>query len=585
MTFRSSFSSISRPTLPLAATAMTALFVAFAACSSTTPGSDRGGDTSTGTGSTTGGTTSSGGGPSTTGGSTTGGSTTGGTTGSGGPTGGPGTTGGPTTVGAGGGGAGGSTGTGGVGTGGSAGANVSGCVGTDLPAGNRCGAVAQPTVAAGTSLLIDDLEAATGDTSTCHKIATADGRVGSWNSGKDPVSPNGVVAHTFESPGAGAPTSLGMRAVHITGSGLNTWGGYLAVPLASCYNASKYQGISFWFKGDPTKAPWMKVSFATPKTSEAAEGGTCVQGVGAGNECYDHFSVNLFKVSTVWTRYAITWQQLAQYGWGQKVPATYRPETEIIGINFAPEWGSDAADKVTNKSFDFWVDNLTFDVAGPFSDTGFKQIVTQQQFNGAYPSRNAFYGDPYAQLTAALDDPRFSRIGREGSAEDRKREIAALMAHLWQETGGLQFVTELSPPSTYCRTPDPLYPCAAGKSYFGRGPLQLSWNYNYGQAGEYLGVPTLLANPDQVATDPLISWRASMFFWMAWRDKDTNALFVGPHYRFLHDGFGGSLRAINGALECAPGNAAADNRRRLYQQYCTMLGVTGCDQNLVCPAT
>jgi chitinase len=338
-------------------------------------------------------------------------------------------------------------------------------------------------------------------------------------------------------------------------------------------------------KGDPTKASWVKLSIVTPKTTEAAEGGTCIQGMGAGNECYDHFSVNLFKVSTIWTRYSVTWQQLAQFGWGQKVPVTYRPETEIVGLNFAPDWGSDANDKVFNKSFDFWVDNLSFDVAGPYTDTGFKSIVSQSQFESAYTGRTAFFSDAYAQLTAALDDPRFSRVGREGSADDRKREIAALMAHIWQETGGLASVTEISPPSDYCRANDPLYPCVAGQTYIGRGPLQLSWNYNYGQAGEYLGIPTLLSNPGQVATDKLTSWRGSMFFWMAWRDKDTNSLLVGPHYRFLHDGFGGSIRAINGALECAPGNAAADHRRQLYQQYCSMLGVTGCDQMLVCPAT
>jgi hypothetical protein len=105
---------------------------------------------------------------------------------------------------------------------------------------------------------------------------------------------------------------------------------------------------------------------------------------------------------------------------------------------------------VFNKKFEFWVDYLSFDVAGPFTDTGFKQIVTQAQFNGAYAGRNmSFFGDPYTQLAAALEDPRFSRIGREGSTDDRKREIAALMAHIWQETGGLQFVTEVSPPSDY----------------------------------------------------------------------------------------------------------------------------------------
>ena len=86
-----------------------------------------------------------------------------------------------------------------------------------------------------------------------------------------------------------------------------------------------------------------------------------------------------------------------------------------------------------------------------------------------------------------------------------------------------------------------------------------------------------------MATDVTLSWRGSMFFWMAWRNKDTNALLVGPHYRFLHDGFGGSIRAINGALECGVGNAAADSRRAHYQQYCTLIGVTGCDQLLACP--
>jgi hypothetical protein len=121
-----------------------------------------------------------------------------------------------------------------------------------------------------------------------------------------------------------------------------------------------------------------------------------------------------------------------------------------------------------------------------------------------------------------------------------------------------------------------------GKTYIGRGPLQLSWNYNYGQAGDYLGIPTLLSNPDQVATDPAVAWRTSMFFWMAWKDKDKNSLLLGPHYRFLHDGFGGSLRAVNGALECGVGNAAAEQRRSKYRTLCTLLG-TVAEANLDCP--
>jgi hypothetical protein len=439
----------------------------------------------------------------------------------------------------------------------------------------------QPVVAKGTDVLIDDLEMVNGDTPTCHKIKEVDGRTGSWNSGKDDKSPAGSVVHSFDP--AGAPRTG--RAVHIVGKGLNGYGGYLALPLAPCYNAAAYKGLSFWFRGDPAQAPWMKLSIMTPQSVEAAQGGSCIQPP-VGHlpnvlECYDNFSVHLFKVSNIWTRYALTWQQLAQYGWGQPIPNNIKGETQIIGLNFSPVWANDAA---TNKAFEFWVDDLSFDTNGPFSDTGFKSIVSQSQFESAYTGRTGFFSDAYAQLAAALDDPRFSRIGREGTAEDRKREIAALMAHIWQETVGLAAVNENNPPpGAYCRANDPLYPCVPGQEYFGRGPLQLSWNYNYGQAGDYLGIPTLLSNPGQVATDRLTSWRGSMFFWMAWKDKDKNALLVGPHYRFLHDGFGGSIRAMNGALECAAGNAAADNRRRLYQQYCTMLNVTGCDQMLACP--
>src|SRR5207253_6768309 len=135
---------------------------------------------------------------------------------------------------------------------------------------NRCAMAGQPVVAKGgaANLMIDDVEPAAGDTTTCHKIKEVDGRTGSWNSGKDDKSPNGSVVHSFEAPGAGAAAGS-TRAVHVVGQGLNGYGGYLAVPLAPCYNASAYTGLSFWFKGDPTKAPWMKLSIMTPQSVEA----------------------------------------------------------------------------------------------------------------------------------------------------------------------------------------------------------------------------------------------------------------------------------------------------------------------------
>lgn len=466
---------------------------------------------------------------------------------------------------------------------------VNACAGGSLMPGNRCTpAIAGVTKGMGNEPMIDDFEPAAGSPVECQKIRAVDGRSGIWNSGKDTMSPMGSVVHKVEAPGDGAaPGST--RALHVVGTGLNDWGGFLATPLAPCYDASAYKGISFWLKGDPSKAPYIKVSVITPHSAQAAEGGSCVQGTGAGQECYDHFSVHLFKVSNIWTRYAITWQQLAQYGWGRKIPATVRPEAEIIGINFSPDWPNV---KTPNKGFDFWVDNLTFEVDAPYADTGFKQTIDKAKFDAAFAMYrngqpvNPLYAKAYDDLAEALNDPRFSRIGREGTAEDRKREIAAFMAHIVQESGSLLYHRELAPAHIYCDDAKyPAYKCAPGKTYIGRGPMQLSWNYNYGAASTYFGLGnSLLTNPERVENEGPLSWKAALFFWIAGKNPDANYLLVGPHTRFLKEGFGASIRAINGALECGPGDPRANNRKNYYQNFCTRIGVTGCNVNLDCPA-
>ncbi len=118
--------------------------------------------------------------------------------------------------------------------------------------------------------------------------------------------------------------------------------------------------------------------------------------------------------------------------------------------------------------------------------------------------------------------------------------------------------------------------------------MQLSWNYNYGQAGEFFATDfgwnksTLLGNPVDVISTPAKAWKTSMFFWMAWKNQDKNYLFLGLHYRFLREGFGATIRAINGGLEC-PSTAQAQARRQYYQNFCGTVGVGGCDQKLECP--
>ena len=209
----------------------------------------------------------------------------------------------------------------------------------------------------------------------------------------------------------------------------------------------------------------MKVAVLTPYSSLADEGGKCVQGAGAGNECYDHFAVPLFRVSSTWTRYSLTWQQLGQAGWGQKIPTSVQPEKEIIGMSFSPVWTNDAA---PNKSFDFALDDISFDVGGTFADTGFQSFVSKSMFDGAYASRRAgaaahpIYANAYQDIIEVLNDPRFSRLFREGSIDDRKRELAGFLAHLVQESGSLRYAEEINK-EVYCRPASQPVPVRRGQ--------------------------------------------------------------------------------------------------------------------------
>ncbi|KAJ9701666.1 hypothetical protein PVL29_006860 [Vitis rotundifolia] len=72
-----------------------------------------------------------------------------------------------------------------------------------------------------------------------------------------------------------------------------------------------------------------------------------------------------------------------------------------------------------------------------------------------------------------------------------------------------------------------------------------------------------LGNPGIVATDVLISFKTALWFWM------NNV------HSVLDQGFGATIRAINGAVECNGGNTPAVNARvGYYKDYCSHLGVS-----------
>ncbi|KAH6809254.1 carrot EP3-3 chitinase-like protein [Perilla frutescens var. frutescens] len=193
-------------------------------------------------------------------------------------------------------------------------------------------------------------------------------------------------------------------------------------------------------------------------------------------------------------------------------------------------------------------------------------IVTDAFFNGIIANQdrpNCAGKGFYARSRFVEALARYSSFGTIGSADDSRREIAAFFAHVAHETEKMCFIEENGGQSNiYCNTTYTEWPCAANKRYYGRGPLQLTWNYNYGGAGKAAGFNGL-NNPEIVGTDPLITFKASLWFWM----QNCHAPFVSGR------GFGATIRAIN-SRECSGGNTAAvTSRVNYYRDYCNRLGV------------
>ncbi|MFI9380674.1 glycoside hydrolase family 19 protein [Kutzneria sp. NPDC052558] len=204
--------------------------------------------------------------------------------------------------------------------------------------------------------------------------------------------------------------------------------------------------------------------------------------------------------------------------------------------------------------------------------TGF--VVSEAQFNQMFPSRNSFY--TYAGLTAAI--AKFPAFATTGSDTVKKQEAAAFLANVSHETGGLVYITEIDKSGNYCDTSQS-YGCPAGTyAYYGRGPLQLSWNFNYYAAGNYLSL-NLLGNPYLVEQDPSVAWQTGLWYWFT----GTGATNTASHTAMVNgQGFGATIRAINGGLECDGHNTAQmQDRVNLYQQYAALLGVSP-GSNLTC---
>ncbi|HWZ91152.1 MAG TPA: glycoside hydrolase family 19 protein [Polyangiaceae bacterium] len=436
-----------------------------------------------------------------------------------------------------------STGTGGVGQGGvSVGGGSGGAPIVCAPEQNRCDC--HTSVGLAVNQWIDTFEDGT------LYIQQIDERNGEWFA--LPAGKAGPMAVVDTSGGAPGST----KALHMSGGAIApSWATY-GVPLGICYDASAFDGITFWIKGDSSgKNDTIKVSLPTPPTTEKVSGGSCPDGdVG----CYNHFAAQI-TLSPTWTQYSLKWSQFAQADWGPTgvnglAPAGFVFQKQILGIDFAPNDNT--------KAYDFTIDDLQLGAGAVTGHCG--DLVTKDQFEGFFPGHNGLY--TYEGFVAAAKQwPLFCG---EGDMDARKREVAAFFAHMVQETAGLKFLDEQNPPSNYCDASRPEFPCG-DRSYHGRGPLQISWNYNYGTAGQALGL-SLLTSPELVVASSVNSFNTALWWWM------TRQPLNSAHSTIVSGkGFGQTIQLINGPLECGGKSpTAVQNRVNAFNNFCSQLGVT-----------
>jgi hypothetical protein len=189
--------------------------------------------------------------------------------------------------------------------------------------------------------LIDDLN--DGD----RFIPSVNGRSGAWSDSHD-SSPSGKM---FPDPNTGfAPSISGdlcrKYAAYVNGTGYVLWGADLWFGLGSPYNASKYKGISFWAKIDAGTSSVVRAAF--PDKDTQPEGNICLPNTAGTLACYDHYGYRVTLTST-WTKYTISYSQLAQEGWGHA--GTAFDPASLYEILFQIPVGA---------TFGIWIDDIAF---------------------------------------------------------------------------------------------------------------------------------------------------------------------------------------------------------------------------------
>jgi basic endochitinase B len=243
------------------------------------------------------------------------------------------------------------------------------------------------------------------------------------------------------------------------------------------------------------------------------------------------------------------------------------------------------------------------------SKTNVTKYLNEKSWDDLFPHR---YGlglkdsinhnpDFYSFKTFVAAAKIFPSFLSEGNETIQKRELAAFLANIAQETSGgwptapggyfkwgLYFLEESGSghTNTYNDTSKKNYPGINGKYYYGRGPKQLTWNYNYGQFSEawFGSKDTLLQHPELLSTDPVLSFASAIWFWMTpqFPKPSCHDIMIGKWIPTANDtlkgrmpGFGATVNVINGGLECGSGTSLTKTQYRYdyYLYFCKYFNV------------
>ena len=245
--------------------------------------------------------------------------------------------------------------------------------------------------------------------------------------------------------------------------------------------------------------------------------------------------------------------------------------------------------------------------------TSLTGLLNESKWNELFPNRYQFNKkknkSDFYSFKAFVAASRLFPEFLSGDLITQKRELAAFLANIAQETSGgwaeapggyfkwgLYFLEEKQDSSItiYADLSKKNYLPVAGKSYKGRGPKQLSWNYNYGQFSEawFGSKDSLLLHPEWLAKDPVLSFASAIWFWMSpqfpkpschdimtgkWKPNENDLL------KGRLPGFGATVNVINGGVECGTGKELQKTayRYQYYQYFCTYFRVSP-GENISC---